>query len=115
MTSLTPEMIEKAKAVKNAKELLDLAKDNNIEMTEEETEICFAKLNPKSSELSDDALDNVVGGMGIISQGTEPLMQSQQSEGSYAGGIVGYEDEQPTITNCSNSGHIKHDCTGGKI
>ena len=64
MKNLTPEMIEKAKATKNAEELLELAKANNVEMTADEAATYFAQLNPKSGELSDDDLDNVAGGLG---------------------------------------------------
>lgn len=66
MASITPEMIEKAKEAKTAEELLALAKENNIEMTEEEAKTYFAQLHPASGELSDDDLDNVAGG-GCIS------------------------------------------------
>ena len=62
MKNLTPEMIEKAKAAKSAEELLDLAKENNVEMTADEAKTYFAQLNPKSGELNDDDLDNVAGG-----------------------------------------------------
>ena len=62
MTNLTPEMIEKAKAVKSAEELLALAKENNVEMTADEAKSYFAQLNPKSGELDDDDLDMVAGG-----------------------------------------------------
>ena len=62
MKSLTPEMIEKAKAAKSAEELLALAKENGVEMTADEAKSYFAQLNPKSGELDDNDLDNVVGG-----------------------------------------------------
>lgn len=62
MTNFTPEMLEKAKAAKSADELLALAKENEVEMTEDEAKTYFAQLNPKSGELDDDDLDNVAGG-----------------------------------------------------
>lgn len=62
MTNLTPEMIEKAKAAKTADELLALAKENGVEMTEESAAAYFAQLHPTAGELSDDELDNVAGG-----------------------------------------------------
>ena len=62
MKNLTPEMIEKAKAAKTAEELLDLAKENNVEITADEAATYFAQLNPKSGELDDDDLDAVAGG-----------------------------------------------------
>ncbi len=57
-------MIENAKACKTEEELLSLAKDNGIEMTEEQAKEYFAKLNPANGELSDEELDNVSGGCG---------------------------------------------------
>ena len=62
MKNLNAEMIEKAKAAKSAEELLELAKANNVDMTEDEAKTYFAQLNPKSGELDDDDLDNVSGG-----------------------------------------------------
>ena len=62
MKNLTPEMIEKAKAAKTADELLEIAKENNVEMTAGEAATYFAQLNPKSGEIDDDDLDNVAGG-----------------------------------------------------
>ena len=54
-------MMEKAKEAKSAEELLALAKENDIGMTEEEAEETFAMLE-KSGELSDEELENVSGG-----------------------------------------------------
>ena len=62
MKNLTPEMIENAKSVNSAEELLALAKENNIEMTADEAATYFAQLNPKSGEINDDDLDSVAGG-----------------------------------------------------
>lgn len=64
MTNFSPELFEKAKAAKNAEELLALAKANNVEITAEEANTYFNQLNPASGELSDDELDNVSGGAG---------------------------------------------------
>ena len=64
---LTKEMIEKAKAAKTAEELAEMAKAEGVELTAEEAEKAFAKLN-KSGELADEELDNVSGGCG----GTSP-------------------------------------------
>ena len=62
MNNLTQEMIEKAKSVNSADELLALSKENGIEMTSDEAATYFAQLNPKSGELNDDELDAVSGG-----------------------------------------------------
>ncbi|MDE7399062.1 MAG: hypothetical protein K2N06_05985 [Oscillospiraceae bacterium] len=58
---LTQELIEKAKQAKSAEELLSLAKENEIELSEIEAKAYFEQLN-KSGELSDEELDNVSGG-----------------------------------------------------
>ena len=55
-------IILKAKEVKTIEELLALAKENGIDLTEEEANTYFAQLNPQSGELSDDELDAVAGG-----------------------------------------------------
>ena len=59
----TKEQIEKAKTAKSVEELIALAKENGIEMTEEEAEKYFADLH-REGELADDELDNVSGGCG---------------------------------------------------
>ena len=61
MTNLTPELIAKAKAAKSAEELLELAKANGIELTEEEAKTFFAQLNTNGA-VSDDDLEAVAGG-----------------------------------------------------
>ena len=59
--SFTNEQILKAKAAKSAEELLALAKENGVELSEEEAAKYFTEWH-KEGELSDDELDNVVGG-----------------------------------------------------
>ena len=58
----TPELIEKAKSAKTPEELLSLAKENGVELTEESAAAYFEQLNPKTGELADEELDNVAGG-----------------------------------------------------
>ena len=55
--------MEKAKTAKTAEELLELAKAENIELTEEQAKEYFATIHA-SGELSDEELDNVSGGCG---------------------------------------------------
>ena len=59
---LNEEMLAKAKETKTPEELTALAKENSIELTEEEAKAYFEQLHPKTGELSDDELDNVAGG-----------------------------------------------------
>ena len=61
MKNFTPELITKAKDAKSAKELLTLAKENGIELTEEEAKTYFAQLNANDA-ISDDELGAVAGG-----------------------------------------------------
>ena len=70
MKNLTPELIAKAKAAKSAEELLALAKENNVELTEEEAKTYFEQLNANGA-VSDDELKDVAGGgfLGINSPG----------------------------------------------
>ena len=59
--NFTPEQIAKAKAAKTAEELLALAKENGMELSEEEAKNLFAKLHAEG-ELADEELSNVSGG-----------------------------------------------------
>lgn len=59
---LNEKLLAKAKEAKTLEELTILAKENNIELTEEEATAYFNQLHPKTGELSDDELDNVAGG-----------------------------------------------------
>ena len=61
MKNLTPELIAKAKTVKSAEELLELAKANNVELTETEAKTYFAQLGANGI-VADDELEAVSGG-----------------------------------------------------
>ncbi len=58
---ITPELILKAKQAKSPEELIALAKENGVELSDENAKIYFARIN-KTGELNDDELDNVAGG-----------------------------------------------------
>ena len=62
MENFNPELLEKAKQTKSVEELLALAKENGVEMSEAQAKAYYAQLHPVSGELSDDELDNVAGG-----------------------------------------------------
>ena len=55
------DIIVKAKQAKSVEELLALAKENQIELNEEEAKIYFEQMH-KSGELSEEELENVSGG-----------------------------------------------------
>ena len=59
---MNEEMITKAKEVKTVEELIALAKENGVELNEEDAKMYFEQLNAKKGELSDDELDAVAGG-----------------------------------------------------
>ena len=59
---MNEEMIAKAKEAKSVEELIALAKENGVELTEEDAKAYFAQLNPTKGELSDDELEDVAGG-----------------------------------------------------
>lgn len=58
------ELIQKAKHCQSAQELLALARENGMEMTEEQAKGIFAKLNPTNGTIADEELGNVSGGCG---------------------------------------------------
>lgn len=55
------DLIQKVKGVRTAEELPELAKAENIELTEEQAKKLFAELHT-GEEISDTELDNVAGG-----------------------------------------------------
>ncbi len=59
---LTEELYTKAKECKSAGEIMALARENDIELGEEQAKEVFAKLNPVNGEVADNELDNVAGG-----------------------------------------------------
>ena len=59
---LNKELLSKAKEAKTPEELLTLAKENGMELTEESAKAYLDLLHPQTGELSDDELDNVAGG-----------------------------------------------------
>lgn len=70
---LTQEMIEKAREVKTAEELLLIAKENGIEMTSDEAQTYFEQVN--ANKLEDDLLDGVSGGWVIVEDTKEPTYE----------------------------------------
>ncbi len=70
MNNLTPELIAKAKATKSAQELLELAKANNVDLTETEAKTYWAQLSANGT-VSDEELDAVVGGGSCPDNGEE--------------------------------------------
>lgn len=71
-------MMEKAKTAKTPHELLTIAKENGIELSETQANEYYAKLN-KSGELTDNELDNVAGG-GCGSEDEDRSKDEDQSQ-----------------------------------
>jgi hypothetical protein len=79
MTNYTPELIAKARSAKSAEELFELAKANEMEITEEDAKLYFAQLNANGA-VADDELDAVAGG------GSCPGGDDEEDEGSSSSG-----------------------------
>ena len=74
--NISKELIEKAKTAKTAEELLEMAKEESIEMSAEQAAEYFVTIHA-SGELSDEELDNVAGGCaGPYQSGDTPLFNS---------------------------------------
>ena len=59
---INKELIAKAKTAETPEKLLEMAKANGEEMTEESAKAYFELLHPKTGEIADEELDNVAGG-----------------------------------------------------
>lgn len=73
----TAEQLAKAKAAKSAEELIALAKENGMELTEEEAAKYYTEWH-KEGALADDELNNVSGGCGGDSSDPAPRYQNGQ-------------------------------------
>ena len=93
MNNLTPELIAKAKAAKNTEELLELAKENGVELSEEEAKTCFEQLHA-NVEVSDDELEAVSGG-GIC----QDIIDFFQSRNGRNDSTCPYCDDKPKPSN----------------
>ena len=98
MKNLTSELIAKAKAAKSAEELLALAKESGVELTEEEAKTYFAQLNANGA-LSDDELEVVAGGDGLSC----PSEEDSQSPDTVR---VGYMVKVTDGSSCSGCGSM---------
>ena len=74
---LTKEQVEKVKAAQSAEELLAIAKENGVELTEAEAEKYIAELH-QEGEIADDELNNVSGGCGDDESDPAPKYQAGQ-------------------------------------
>lgn len=61
MAEFNSELMKKVESVGSPEELLAIAKENNINLTEEKAKELYGRMH-KTGELSDDELDNVAGG-----------------------------------------------------
>lgn len=82
MENITPELIAKAKAAKSAEELYELAKANNVELTEEDAKVCFEQLHTNGA-VSDDELDVVAGGCFFFNSTKAPVKTTTVSGNSF--------------------------------
>lgn len=64
--TMNEELFQKVKEARTVEELLALAKENSIELTEEQAKAFIARVYPASGELADDELDAVAGGYTIV-------------------------------------------------
>ena len=116
---MNEEMIAKAKEAKSVEELIALAKENGVELTEEDAKMYFEQLNAKKGELSDDELDAVAGGacagdtLGDHVQlpgGTCPYCGANNPSGyyNYRGGHNGFTHFMERLDCCGNTMNLGH-------
>ena len=85
------EMIEKAKQTKSLEELIAVAKQAGIVLSDDEAKKVFEKTHFKTGALSDDELDDVAGGCGS----DENTVQVSTNDCSICGApffLTGYKD-----------------------
>lgn len=62
---MNTEIIMKAKEAKSAEELVKIARENGLELSQSGAEQLFGELHRPSGELSDSELESAVGGCGL--------------------------------------------------
>ncbi|MDE6729409.1 MAG: bacteriocin [Oscillospiraceae bacterium] len=118
--NFTPELIEKARQAQSVEELMTLAEENGITITENEARDYFAQLNEcnQSGELSDDELANVSGGGCYYNDGrlvvtayyhckhfTCMLCHKRFSQNHYCPKAVNMSNLPPKCVNCKYRTH----------
>lgn len=71
--SITKEFLKKAREAKTPEELMELAKTEKIELSQEDAKVYFEKLS-NLDELSDDELDNIAGGRIDFLKASKPFI-----------------------------------------
>lgn len=71
--SITKEFLKKAREAKTPEELMELAKTEKIELSQEDAKVYFEKLS-NLDELSDDELDNIAGGASDFLKASKPFI-----------------------------------------
>ena len=84
MLDFDEKMIAKAKIAKSVEELIILAKENNIELTEKKGQEYFNYLNGKTA-LSDDMLKDVGGGFRFDGPDDDTIRQEKEISNATGG------------------------------
>jgi predicted ribosomally synthesized peptide with nif11-like leader len=83
---LNEQLLAKAKTANSAEELLSMAKEEGIPLTEAEATAYFQQLNAVEGELADEELDNVSGGSdSACGGGTRTWVDATDTCRSYTG------------------------------
>ena len=98
MKNLTPELIAKAKAAKNTEELFELAKTNNVDLSETEAKTYFEQLSANGA-VSDEELDAVVGGG--CGDDDDDANGNKEDTGYQEGDVVKFFDGTTCSCGCS--------------
>ena len=108
MKNFTPEMIELAKSAKSAEDLLEMARKNGMDVTEEEAMTYFGQIHPKSGELDDDDLDNVAGGACYNKDGYRKIVTTGQKCDLFDCGCGAFRSVKFDLSanQCDNCGKI---------
>ncbi len=59
---ISSELMEKARAAKSADEIAAMAREQGVEMSDDEAQAIYATFHEFEGEIADDELDNVAGG-----------------------------------------------------
>ena len=84
--NVMPELIGQAKMAKSAEELFAFAKENGVDLTEEEAKKYYAQFHADAA-VSDDDLEAVSGGFGCSGDEEDDKNDAQSGDGDF--GLAG--------------------------
>lgn len=109
----TEELMHKARESKSAEEIITLAKENGVNITEAQAEEYFKMLCPVNGKISDEELDNVSGGYETVTVNGETFVRVEAHAMCITGHYTAVTGQSTdSLGSCTDCGHLNNTNTG---